>query len=164
MESSFHPQLKTLTESQGIQELEKAYETLLDEGLSLRDLLNYSDKDMQAMYSFSKEKFDLGRLDEACTLFNHLIMIDPFTKEHWLGLALTKQKQKNFEEAIASFEILSEMEEDPTIDVQLALCYLEIQEQDKAKTALEKAVEKAHVNHDYRSVEDMARALLYQLN
>lgn len=120
-------------------------------GVSLQSL---SENSRRAIYASAYHQYHHARYEDASKSFRLLAILDPFTKEHWMGLGASKQLLKKYEEAKQSYAVASLLDfNDPNPHLHAAECYLSQGEINEAMKALKMAKERCSHNENDQSLK-----------
>lgn len=72
---------------------------VINNGSSLKDILNVPQGTMDSMYGYAYEFYHQGKLDEAEKFFEFLCMYDLHNADYFLGLGAVYQLKKRYEKA-----------------------------------------------------------------
>lgn len=104
---------------------------------NLQEAFYLSNDSMAWFYQVGRLFLHLKQVDQAAGVFYLLIQLNPDIYEFWFGLAACYHEQKLFEDAILSYKRAKTLKhEDPTFDLFIAECYLEMDNRHEAKNHL----------------------------
>lgn len=123
---------------------------------TLRDVRGITDEEMDAVYALAHDFYKVGRYADAQTLFEFLTLFDHLNVKYWMGLAASRQSQKNFQKALEAYAVVV-----GSLDVQnykaayyAAQCFLAVGDRESAKSSI------AHVRHYADAKSEEGRAFL----
>lgn len=70
---------------------------------TIRDVKGISDDEMEAVYATAFNHYNIGRYEDAESIFRFLVLLDHLNVKYWIGLGATRQAQKKFKEALAAY-------------------------------------------------------------
>lgn len=106
MEASFTKEDK----AKGAQELEKILTNIEDymgRGASLKDLSQFDDKSMEAIYSAAYALYETSAYEKALPLFQFLCFYDHYNTKYFFGLAGCQKMLGQFEAAVITYSYLT---------------------------------------------------------
>lgn len=107
------------------EELAEIITNFVSNGKTLREAKGFTRENMNAVYAVAYNSYNGGNLEQAEKVFQFLCYFDHFEKKHWLGLAATRQQQKNYSGAIDAYSFAALLDiNDPRIPMQAADCHL----------------------------------------
>ena len=126
----------------------------LEQGKSLQDIFGFSDEALIEFYEAAKKIFEQKRFCEAIKAFTFLTNLAPNVPAFWLGLGIAQQNNKEWEQAILSFQAAYELEQINFIPYKLCIeCLIEIGNEKDAIITLDLAEKYADEHsEDPRSV------------
>ena len=109
---------------------------------TLAELRGFKAEHLAAIYEIGRSLYDTHQYSKAEDIFKLLCLYDPWQKNHWFGLAASRQMMGLYEEAILAYHLAFAMDEkDPQISLHLAECYLRIGDKKSAKRWAKKTLE-----------------------
>jgi type III secretion system low calcium response chaperone LcrH/SycD len=73
--------------------------------ITLQELEGISDEEMETIYALGYNFFTYGKYDAAKDIFVGLTAYAPYTSHYWRALGAVNQQMKDYEEAIASYDM-----------------------------------------------------------
>lgn len=135
-----------------------------EQGGTWQELLGFDSNTMAAHYQKAYELFQSADFKKAAAAFSYLTMINPYEYTYWIGLAVAKQSDRSFEEAIVAFHMAEAIDiKNPLPHLHLAQCYYAIQQKEKVTDHLKKAIEVAGSAPEYQQIRQKAEMLLKNL-
>lgn len=139
---------------------EKSLEIILDavtRGVTLKEIHNISDGQMDTVYGLAYEFYNQGRLEEAERYFRFLCIYDFYCVDFIMGLAAVYQLQGKFQEA-ADLYAVAFAQSDGNFAAMLyaGQCQLSLGRAGRARQCFELVIEHSEV----KSIVDSARAYM----
>lgn len=100
-------------------------------------------EDVKQYYDTAYRFFTSGKYLEAEEIFTLLTVLDTMNVDYWMGLGATLQMQKKFKEAVDAYgaaALLDTQEKTPLPHAHAAECLWELNEVDKAASAINSAL------------------------
>ena len=132
----------------------------LSEGESLQKLLGFSDETMEKFYGAARRIFLQRRWEDAINAFTFLTTINPLRHVYWLGLAMSQQESKQYEDAVINYGMaILTQPENPVPHFYMAKCYFALEDQSSAEACLNLASEHAKEEGFLKAIEEAQRFL-----
>ena len=110
-----------------------------------------SEDNRQVLYMLAYAHLSKERYSEGERLLYTLVMLEPTSPKYWKALAFAQQKQLQYDEACATYAIISELEpKDPEPYLRAAECYLSKGDQKNGLEALLEAETRIAYNTQLR--------------
>lgn len=135
-----------------------------EKGGTWKELLGYSDNLLATQYKTAYDLYQTADFKNASAAFSYLTMIDPYEYTYWMGLALSKQSDRQIEEAIVAYTVAEAI--DPTQPIphlHLAQCYWAITQKDLAIKHLRKTIKTAGKIPEHKEAKGKAEAILKKI-
>jgi tetratricopeptide (TPR) repeat protein len=114
-----------------------------------------SEEALKSMYKDAIDLYNNDQAQEACLTFGILIRERPFTKSFWMGLAASRQKLKEFDNALMAYAMTTLIDDiDPMPHFHAAQCYFELGNKDEAIKAINLAEALVFENDSFRNHMD----------
>lgn len=154
---SFEPIIPNVTAD----ELAETITNFLNNGKTLRELKGLTRENMEAVYTVAYNAYNGGNLEQADKVFQFLCYFDHFEKKHWLGLAATRQMQKNYTGAVDAYSFAALLDiNDPQIPMQAADCHLAMGNRQAAHSGYTAAEMFSGDRPEHQTVKARAQAML----
>lgn len=131
-------------------------EQLKNDLTTLREVRGIGDDEMEAVYSLAHDFYRTGRYSDAHTLFEFLTLFDHLNVKYWMGLAATRQAQKDYRRALEAYAVVVGSLDVKNTDAAYyaAQCFLAVGDRESAKSSI------AHVRHFADPKTEEGRAVL----
>lgn len=151
----------TLSSLEEIVQMSEQIHDFVEGGIPLRELLGFSDRVMEEKYRLAYEAYQKGEYEEAIARFSYLVSIDSFQASYWLALAHSQWKQGDFLGACNSYSSLTALDDqNPRHYFYLAHCHFRCHQIGEGIEAIERGIEMAGQDHQYREIEEWGRKML----
>ena len=135
-----------------------------EKGGTWKELLGYDDQLLSAQYKYAYELYQKADYKNAAAAFSYLTLLNPYDYNFWMGLGISKQADRFFEEAIVSFVSASAMnEKNPTPHLHLAQCFYKLNVREMVIDHLKQAISIAEENPEFQEIGQKATAILNNL-
>ena len=135
-----------------------------EKGGSWEELLGYDTNVMAAQYKVAYDLYQSADFKNAASAFSYLTVLNPYEHTYWMGLALCKQADRSYEEAIVAYTMAEAIHpEHPVAHLHLAQCYYAIQQREKVTEHLKQAIEVAGKIPEFQEIRQKAESLLHHL-
>lgn len=135
-----------------------------DRGGTWHNLLGYESELMETQYRKAYKLYHKGDYKSASSAFSYLTMLNPYEYHYWMGLGISKQKERLFEEAIVSYTAAEALNpEHPLPHLHLAQCFYAINVPDQTVDHLKKTIEIAAEQEAYQEIRQKAEVILKHL-
>lgn len=92
----------------------------------------------ETLYHFAYMQYKQGKYQEATGLFRLLTVSNPKNKKYWMGLGASLQMEKEYDQAIAAYELAVAIDpSDPLVHLQAADCFFAQEKQKEGLFALD---------------------------
>ncbi len=153
-----------ITDLLDAKKLEKHQPELLhyfERGGTWKDLLNLDDALLEAEYKIAYDFYQSANFQKASAAFSYLTLLNPYNFTYWMGLALAKQSERSYEEAIVAYTVAEAITPDhPVPHLHLSQCYFAIGQKDLSLLHLKEAVRIAGSLPAFQEVKVKAETLL----
>lgn len=106
---------------------------------------------LEVLYSVAYQHLRGGQFLEAEKLLYSLVIFEPTSTKYWKALAFAQQKQKQYDEACATYALISKMNpEDPEPYLRVAECFFSTGEVNSGIEALGEAEARIQQAPKYR--------------
>lgn len=131
------------------------------DGTPLYLLKGLTEKNIEALYLLAHHLYEEGRYEEACPFFQLMAFLNNQDKRAWLGAAACLEAKKEYKAAIGCYGCAAVLDEtDPMPFFRSFNCHLENNDQKKAITALEAAIEIANKEEGrYADLKEQAKKI-----
>jgi type III secretion system low calcium response chaperone LcrH/SycD len=134
---------------------------LLENGGTLKDMNNLTDRDMEVIYSLGLNFYKSAKYDKARSMFQFLCFYDHTNPKWWNGLGATQQMLKDYERAINAFAYATLLDvENPQPQLQAGYCLMALQKYEEAVSALEGAIITCGNDASFATFKTQAETLL----
>ncbi len=128
---------------------------------TLQIAFGVTNEEMEVLYKEAYTFYTKEDFTEATTEFRYLVILDPFTKKYWLGLAACLQVQEFYEKALHSYAMAALLDgEDPYPHFYAYQCYEKSGNQEDAQKALQLAYERTEGRALFVSLRQQIEPLL----
>ncbi len=139
-------------------------DTVLKSGKTLQEAFFLSNETMSYFYQVGRHFLQEKSFDKARSLFFLLSHLNGGVYEFWLGLALAYQESGDIEHAIAAYKKSKNIREnDPTVELFLADCFLDLKVPNEAEEHLHLAKEKMTKNQEYAFLKPKVKQISKKL-
>lgn len=98
-----------------------------------------------------------GRHADAADAFLCLISLNPTVQEYWIGMGFSEQARGRYQEAVTAYRMASLIDWNcPVVHYYAAKCFYALEDLERAKEALEQAIELTSHDPDQGKLLDMA--------
>ncbi|WP_018693971.1 SycD/LcrH family type III secretion system chaperone [Algicola sagamiensis] len=147
--------------SEAAEDVTKLLEEFLGKGGTFKDLKNFSDGSMEAIYNVAYNLYQVQKYEDSLKIFKFLGFFDHFNKKYFMGLAACHQMQQNYQEAVDAYSYAGMLDvNDPHPPLYAGECHLAMADYEKAESGFYAAVEFAGDNPDYAQTKSRAQSLL----
>lgn len=122
--------------------INEALEQIIDRSIKNVPLVNgnLSNEDISVLYNLAKGLYQSGDYKKSKEIFQHLTLNQPNETKHWQGLAAVLQMEKNYQNALTAWSMLTLfLEDDPMPHFHAADCLYMLDRIPEALTALDEA-------------------------
>lgn len=138
--------------------------TYFDKGGTWQELLGYEQNLMQSHYKKAYDLFNQADYKNAAAAFSYLTMLNPYEYHYWMGLGISKQSDRLYEEAIVSYTAAEAMDpENPLPHLHLAQCFYALNVRELAVKHLESAINISANRPEYQQIGQKASTILKHL-
>jgi type III secretion system low calcium response chaperone LcrH/SycD len=135
-----------------------------EKGGTWQDLLGYDQNVLQSQYKKAYDFYQKADYKNAASAFSYLTMLNPYEYNYWMGLGISKQSDRLYEEAIVSYTAAEAMDpENPLPHLHLAHCFYALNMREEAIKYLNSAIEIAGEHTEYKEVRLKASTILKHL-
>lgn len=135
-----------------------------EQGGTWQELLGFDFNTMAIQYKAAYELYQASDFKKAAAAFSYLTTVNPYEFTYWMGLGVSKQSDRAFEEAIVAFSVAEAiLPSTPLPHLHLAQCYYAIQQKEKAISHLQQAIEVAGEYPEHQEIKQKAYVLLKNL-
>lgn len=135
-----------------------------EKGGTWQELLAYDQNLMQSQYKKAYDFFQKADYKSAASAFSYLTMLNPYEYNYWMGLGISKQSDRLYEEAIISYTAAEAMNPDnPLPHLHLAQCFYALNVRDEAVKHLHQAIEVSGERPEFQEVRLKASTILKHL-
>ena len=135
-----------------------------EKGGTWQALLGYDVDVMQMQYKKAYDLYQKADFKNAADAFSYLTMLNPYDYNYWMGLGISKQSDRQYEEAIVSYTSATAMEpENPLPHLHLAQCFYALNVRESAVEHLNQAIQIAGSRPEYHEIRLKAQAILKHL-
>lgn len=140
---------------------ENALEAFLRDGGTLAMLKDISQESLEQIYSLAFNHFQVGKWNEAHTVFQGLCMLDHYDTRFFLGLGACRQSLGQFEQALESYTYGALVDiSDPRFPFHAGECQLQLGNLDAAESGFYSAGVLASTLPEYSSFTGRAEVML----
>ncbi len=101
---------------------------------------NLSQDSLDVLYATAYEHITTGKFQEGEKLLYSLVLLEPESTKYWKALAFAQQKQGIYQEACATYSIVSSLKpDDPEPYLRAAECFFSMGERDSGFKGLHEA-------------------------
>ena len=145
-------------------ELEKAADAVLNQEITLKDLKNISDEEMEAAYSVAYNFYQSGKYIDAERIFQFLAFFDNLEPKYWLGLGGCRELDKRYEKAAEAYMMCTLLDiKEPQAPIRAARCFEAMNDLEAAEGALHIAIEWSSGDEKHDLLKEQAAAHLARL-
>jgi type III secretion system low calcium response chaperone LcrH/SycD len=156
-----------ITDLLDAKQFNKHKDKLLDyfnRGGTWKDLLGYDEALLKAQYKKAYELYQNADYKNAAAAFSFLTMLNPYEFNFWMGLGMSKQSERFFEEAVVSYTAAEAMEPDnPVPHLHLAQCYHAMNLKDESVEQLQETIHLAGDKAEHQEIKKIASTILNHL-
>ena len=140
LQKVFGPATQNLTE-ETIKNCFEIGEQLSKGKMRIKDVLQIPDKHMEMLYAIAYNFYQGKKIEKANKIFTMLCTYDPLTTKYWEGFAATFRVQKKYNEAIAAYHMLTQLDAlKISYYIDLAECFIKIDKPETAKQCCEAVI------------------------
>jgi len=151
---------KMLVEDVGDDEILRDF---FSRGGSIRMLSDVNSQDLETLYNYAGQLFDVGELDAARNYFYLLVQVDHWCFDYWLGLGMCQQRLASHQEAIFCFSRAGMIEvQDPRSSYFAGISYDLTGNWEYARKAFTAAIRWCAACPQYQQLRRSAEQLLAQ--
>lgn len=130
-------------------------------GHSLGEMHDFTETDMEAVYSMAYSFYKNGKHDKADSAFRFLCFYDHLNPRWWVGLGANKQMQNDYEGAVKAYAFATVLDvENPKPQLHAGYCLIMLGQYSEAIQALEGVIIASGNDENNKSYKDQATALL----
>ena len=127
----------------------------------VKEELNITDGQMEAMYAVAYNQFQNGKYDDAAKSFSLLSMFDPLEYKYLFGIASCFHMKGDYEVASVYYIMASGLdEEDPAPFLHIGECMLALKDMEGANEALKLALVRAGEEPHFAPMRKRAEVML----
>ena len=142
--------------------LQKDVEYIMFEGGCLADIRQITSDELDAVYAIAYTEYGQQHYDKAEKLFLFLCLFDHRQQKHWMGLGAARQQVGNPKGAAEAYMMAGVLDHaDPLPPLQIAECFLALNDLDNAENALQLALHNASQDPRHARAKARAEALLH---
>lgn len=135
-----------------------------EQGGTWQELFGYDANTVAAQYKVAYDLFQAADYKNAAAAFSYLVTLNPYEYTYWMGLGVSKQSERLFEEAIVAYTMAEAIDpKNPLPHLYLAQCFYTLQQKDKTIEHLKQAITVAGKQEAFQEVRQKAEALLKSL-
>ncbi len=154
-------EIQTSEEDMSQIDFEKVVDDLMSGKTTLADMRGFSEEEIEAIYSLAYNIFENGKYEDALKIFQFLCLFSHLDERFWLGAGACYQQLKEFEKAVEAYSMVAMMDvENPIPPLQAAMCYLSMEDFDKAESGCEAAIHWSGDKDEHATTKARADALL----
>lgn len=132
-----------------------------EKGGTWQEFLGYDHNLLDAQHQIAFQFYQQADYKKAASAYSYLTVLNPYEYKFWMGLAISKQSDRLYEEAIVGFTMAEAIDpENPTPHLHLAQCYQALQLRDLVLRHLKKTVEVAGTRFEFAEIRKKAEILL----
>ncbi|MBN4067246.1 SycD/LcrH family type III secretion system chaperone, partial [Simkania negevensis] len=136
----------------------------VDEGVSLKEALQFSPELLEYIYSVAYSFYQQSNFSKSITLFQFLILLDPMDYRYQFGIAANMQMSGDFISAVNHYAIAAKIEDKtPSPAYYAGECYLKIDDIDSAVLAFEEVVKKSGKKKKFFEIKERSSLILKNL-
>ena len=136
-------------------------ETFLTKGGTLADIRGLSDEDMDVIYGMAFNLYNHGKYKDSEDVFKFLCFMDHMERKYLMGLAASRQMQKNYEGAVQAYSLAAVYNiEEPKAHLHAGDCFLALGRYAEAESALTAAVHWSADKAEHEDTKSRAETLL----
>lgn len=118
--------------------------------------MSFSKKSLDALYAMAYQHLSSDRFSEGEKLLYSLVMLEPDSIMYWKALGFAQQKQKHFDEACATYAVISTLDPaDPEPYLRAAECYFSTSDSKNGMEALHEAEKR--IAHSPRLLRELTK-------
>lgn len=144
------------------EEIEAIAFDFITKGRSFREIRGLTQENMESIYAVGFTLYNNGRFEDSEKVFQFLAVFDHMVRKYWMALAGAQQMLKKYHKAIDAYSYAAMLDMfEPWAPFYAAECYLALKDEDKAKKALDSALDV--VGND-KDLKDRIQGMLSLLN
>ncbi len=133
-------------------------------GGTWESLLGYDEDVMMAQYKKAYDLYQQAQYKDAAACFSYLTTLNPYQYSYWMGLGISKQSDRLYEEALVSYTAAEAIDPDnPLPHLHLSQCYYALRLNEPAIEHLKRVLETAGDKAEYAEVRKKAQVILDHL-
>lgn len=132
-------------------------------GGTWKELLHYDDSVMESHYKIAYDFYLASDYQKAASAFSYLTLLNPYEFTYWMGLGVSKQADKAYEEAIVAYTVAGAIQASPLPHYHLAQCYYALEQKDLAKEHLTQCLDLAKNLPEHQDLLQRVQVLLNNL-
>lgn len=102
--------------------------------------IDFSTNVLETLYAMAYQHLSSERYHEGEQLLHSLVMMEPNSQKYWKALAFAQQKQRQYDEACATYAVVSSLNpDDPEPYLRAAECYFSVGDTTNGLEALQEA-------------------------
>ncbi len=156
-----------LTDLLDSRQLDKHKDQLINyfqQGGTWQQLLNYDDNLLRSQYQKAYDLYQKADYKNAAALFSYLTVLNPYESNFWMGLGISKQSDRLYEEAIVSYTTAEAMNpENPIPHLHMAQCFYGLNLREQAVSHLQQAIQIAGDRPEFADIRLKASTILENL-
>lgn len=134
---------------------------LLTGEVAMRDLQGLSDDELESVYALGFSQFQTGRYDDAEKIFAYICLMEHRERKYWMALGAARFNQESYQPAVMAYSMAAiTAPDDPEPPLRAADSLIKLGESDRARKALEGAIENAGSEAKHAKHRAKAEALL----
>lgn len=143
------------------QKMKLLVEGILKGELYFKNILKFSDRHLDIIYSEAYNMYTAGKYEKAETAFRGLLFLDPKQAKYYLGLGACLQMQKRYVDALELYSLgIIQDPIFPKLYYHAAECHFALGKPEYAVKMLEGAIEAAKANPQYAAVGQRATSMM----
>lgn len=128
---------------------------------AMRDIQGLSDDEIESMYALGFSQFQAGRFEEAEKIFAFVCTMEHRERKYWMALGAARFNRQQYETAVMAYSMAAIMAPgDPEPPLQAADSLMKLGDAERARSALELAIENAGAEPAHAKIRAKAEALL----
>lgn len=100
-----------ISENKLTTEQAEALQKYFQEGGTWQELLELSSDEAESIYAVAYDHYEKEEWDKSIAAFSTLIQLNPYEPKYWMGIAAVMQMKKDYEEAIAAYQLVLSFDE-----------------------------------------------------
>lgn len=134
---------------------------IFEKGMSPRQAMDITDKEMSVIYSYAYQLFNNGKIPEACELFKMLYVLDPAEPGLATALGVCHHQLKAYDLAATCYMAAATLNPlDPVPLFYAYDCFMNMNEKDSAIIVLYNVIDRSRGQAEYDSIHDKATIIL----